>query len=64
MFLGAFATLGALTYGLWCFRKGRGHASQMMMRARILAQGFTIVAIMGGFMLGSGSTVKPNDQSK
>ncbi|ODM95008.1 HIG1 domain family member 2A [Orchesella cincta] len=51
--LGAFSTLGALSYGLWCFRQGRARDSQMMMRARIAAQGFTIVAIMAGVVLGS-----------
>ncbi|CAL8115464.1 unnamed protein product [Orchesella dallaii] len=51
--IGAFATLGALSYGLWCFRQGRGRDSQMMMRARIGAQGFTIVAIMMGVFVGA-----------
>lgn len=48
-----FATLGALTYGLWCFRQGRGQHSQMMMRTRIGAQAFTIVAVLIGVMYGT-----------
>jgi len=51
--IGSFATLAALSYGLWCFRQGRGRDSQMMMRARIAAQGFTIVAIMMGVFVGA-----------
>lgn len=46
------ATLGALSYGLWCFRQGRTRDSQMLMRARIGAQGFTIVAILAGVAMG------------
>ncbi|KAK4875089.1 hypothetical protein RN001_011511 [Aquatica leii] len=49
--IGCFATLCALTYGLWCFRQGRGQMSQYMMRARIGAQGFTIIAFVVGLGL-------------
>uniref|UniRef100_A0A8C8S050 HIG1 domain-containing protein n=1 Tax=Pelusios castaneus TaxID=367368 RepID=A0A8C8S050_9SAUR len=38
----------ALTYGLICFRKGNVRRSQQMMRARVLAQGFTITAVIVG----------------
>ncbi|CAM2117995.1 HIG1 domain family member 2A, mitochondrial [Lepidochelys kempii] len=46
--IGCLSTAGALTYGLICFQKGNTRQSQLMMRARILAQGFTIAAIMVG----------------
>lgn len=55
-------TLTALTYGLWCFRQGRGRDSQMMMRARIAAQGFTVVAILGGIVLGA--STGPGEKAK
>ncbi|XP_058064461.1 HIG1 domain family member 2A, mitochondrial-like [Anopheles bellator] len=46
--IGCAATLTALGFGLWNFRKGRSEMSQYMMRARILAQGFTVVALIIG----------------
>ncbi|XP_058056313.1 uncharacterized protein LOC131207705 [Anopheles bellator] len=46
--VGCAATLTALGFGLWNFRKGRSAMSQYMMRARILAQGFTVVALIVG----------------
>jgi len=54
--IGALATVGALGYGLWCFRKGKSHQSQIMMRFRIAAQGFTIVAILGGLFMSANPT--------
>jgi len=57
--IGAFATLGALSYGLWCFRQGRTRYSQMLMRARIAAQGFTIFALLGGVAFGVTDHRKP-----
>lgn len=48
---GCLGTLGALTYGLVCFKKGDRQQSQLMMRARILAQGFTIAALMVGVVV-------------
>lgn len=53
MFSGALCTVGALSYGLWSFRKGQVRMSQKMMRMRVAAQGLTIVAIMGGLLLSS-----------
>jgi len=53
--IGAGANLLALGAGLWSFRKGKMRDSQLLMRARIAAQGFTIVAILGGLMLGAGA---------
>jgi len=42
------ATFGALSYGLWSFRQGKRQMSQYMMRLRIAAQGFTVVALIVG----------------
>ncbi|XP_055390162.1 HIG1 domain family member 2A, mitochondrial [Condylostylus longicornis] len=46
--IGCLATAGALTFGLYSFRKGDRRMSQVMMRTRILAQGFTVLALIGG----------------
>ncbi|KAL4648777.1 HIG1 domain family member 2A, mitochondrial [Arapaima gigas] len=46
--LGCLATAGALTYGLISFKQGKTRQSQLLMRARIFAQGFTVVAIVVG----------------
>ncbi|XP_036604728.1 HIG1 domain family member 2A, mitochondrial [Trichosurus vulpecula] len=49
--IGCLATAGALSYGLYCFHRGNSQRSQMMMRTRILAQGFTVMAILGGLVV-------------
>lgn len=51
--IGALATVGALTYGLFSFIRGDTKIQQYMMRARVAAQGGTIVAVAAGvaFML-------------
>ncbi|KAL8212162.1 UNVERIFIED_CONTAM: HIG1 domain member 2A [Gekko kuhli] len=49
--IGCLGTAGVLTYGLICFKRGKTRQSQMMMRARILAQGFTIAALMVGVVI-------------
>jgi len=41
-------TLGVLGVGLKSMYDGNRLKSQMMMRGRIAAQGFTVVAILGG----------------
>lgn len=41
-------TASALMYGLYCFHRGQSQRSQLMMRTRIAAQGFTVVAILLG----------------
>ncbi|KAH0629900.1 hypothetical protein JD844_012376, partial [Phrynosoma platyrhinos] len=48
---GCLGTAGVLTYGLICFKRGNTHQSQMMMRARILAQGFTVAALIVGVVV-------------
>ncbi|KAG2456164.1 HIG1 domain family member 2A, mitochondrial [Polypterus senegalus] len=46
--VGCLATAAALTYGLIAFKKGKTRQSQLLMRTRIAAQGFTVVAILVG----------------
>ncbi|NWX23400.1 HIG2A protein, partial [Aegotheles bennettii] len=48
---GCLCTLGILTYGLISFKRGNTRHSQLMMRARILAQGFTFAALLGGMVV-------------
>ncbi|MGE9641309.1 HIG1 domain-containing protein, partial [Escherichia coli] len=45
---GCLGTAAALSYGLYCFHRGQSHRSQIMMRTRIAAQGFTIAALLLG----------------
>ncbi|NXG53748.1 HIG2A protein, partial [Psilopogon haemacephalus] len=49
--LGCLCTVGVLTYGLISFKRGNIRRSQQMMRARVLAQGFTFVALLGGMVV-------------
>ncbi|KAG8234205.1 hypothetical protein J437_LFUL013802 [Ladona fulva] len=49
--IGCLATAGALSYGLWSFRTGNRKMSQYMMRTRIAAQGFTLVALVVGIVM-------------
>lgn len=53
---GCLGTAGALMYGLRAFRLGKTRHSQLSMRARIFAQGFTVVAIIVGVV---NSALKP-----
>jgi len=46
--IGFLATAGCLIVGLGKFARKDSHGSQMMMRGRIAAQGFTIFAMLGG----------------
>ncbi|XP_076329068.1 HIG1 domain family member 2A, mitochondrial [Tachypleus tridentatus] len=50
--VGCLATTAALSYGLWSMKTGQRKMSQYMMRARILAQGFTVAAIIIGLGIG------------
>ncbi|CAN0415065.1 unnamed protein product [Lampetra fluviatilis] len=50
--LGVLTTAGVLALGLASFRRGDFARSQTFMRARVLAQGFTLAALMGGVFLG------------
>ncbi|XP_007524422.1 HIG1 domain family member 2A, mitochondrial [Erinaceus europaeus] len=46
--IGCLGTAAALSYGLFCFHRGHSQRSQLMMRTRIAAQGFTVAAILVG----------------
>nr|XP_020446618.1 HIG1 domain family member 2A, mitochondrial [Monopterus albus] len=46
--IGCLATAGALMYGLRAFHQGKTRQSQLLMRTRIFAQGFTVVALVVG----------------
>ncbi|XP_066954643.1 HIG1 domain family member 2A, mitochondrial-like [Macrobrachium rosenbergii] len=48
--IGCGLTATALVYGLYSFSKGNRRTSQVMMRYRIAAQGFTIAALMFGIV--------------
>ncbi|KAM4039837.1 HIG1 domain family member 2A, mitochondrial [Anomaloglossus baeobatrachus] len=54
--LGCLATAGVLTYGLIAFKQGKTRQSQLLMRARILSQGFTVAAIMVGVVMAAVKT--------
>ncbi|RZB39159.1 HIG1 domain family member 2A, mitochondrial [Asbolus verrucosus] len=56
--IGCLATTAALCYGLWNFRLGNKQMSQYMMRTRIAAQGFTVVALIIGIGLGATQATK------
>ncbi|XP_074643189.1 HIG1 domain family member 2A, mitochondrial-like [Tubulanus polymorphus] len=56
--IGMGLTTLALTYGLWQLKTGDTKMSQLMMRSRIVAQGFTVFAILGGVLYGAGSSKK------
>ncbi|NXY50155.1 HIG2A protein, partial [Ceuthmochares aereus] len=49
--IGCLCTVGILVYGLISFKRGNTRHSQLMMRARILAQGFTFAALLGGMVV-------------
>ncbi|TNN37998.1 HIG1 domain family member 2A [Liparis tanakae] len=49
--IGCLGTAGALVYGLRAFNQGKTRQSQLMMRGRIFAQGFTVVAIIAGVFI-------------
>lgn len=48
IFSGCVLTVGALSYGLFSFIRGNAKMQQQMMRARVLAQGSTVIAIIAG----------------
>ena len=50
--VGCALTTICLAAGLVSFGRKNSHASQMLMRGRILAQGFTVVGLIGGIMYG------------
>ncbi|XP_049589516.1 HIG1 domain family member 2A, mitochondrial [Syngnathus scovelli] len=56
--IGCLATAGALMYGLRAFHQGKTRRSQLLMRGRIFAQGFTVVAIVVGVVA---AALKPKE---
>lgn len=44
---GALLTAGVLTAGLISFKQGNSHLGQMLMRARVVAQGATVALMVG-----------------
>ncbi|KAI9539162.1 hypothetical protein NQZ68_009239 [Dissostichus eleginoides] len=56
--IGCLGTAGALIYGLHAFNLGKTKQSQLSMRGRIFAQGFTVVALVFGIFT---TTVKPKE---
>ncbi|XP_054258557.1 HIG1 domain family member 2A, mitochondrial [Macrosteles quadrilineatus] len=49
--IGCLLTTTCLTLGLMSMKKGDKKMSQLMMRGRILAQGFTLVALVTGLCI-------------
>lgn len=47
-YTGALCTIGALSYGLFSFVRGDQKMQQYMMRARVAAQGGTLMAVVAG----------------
>ena len=47
-FTGLSVTTFALMYGMWQMRTGNKEMSQKMMRLRVGAQGFTVIALLAG----------------
>jgi len=48
--VGAAATAGCLAYGVFQFVKGNSKKQQVAMRARVFAQGATLIVLVGGAM--------------
>lgn len=48
---GATATVAALSYGLYNTFIGNSQMAQYMMRSRVAAQAFTIIAMVGGLIV-------------
>lgn len=53
LFLGSAATVAALVVGLSTLKSGDKQLSQYMMRARVLAQGLTVAALVAGIVIGT-----------
>ncbi|GFR32541.1 HIG1 domain family member 2A, mitochondrial [Trichonephila clavata] len=51
--IGMLATTAALTVGIYSMKTGNKRRSQLMMRARIFAQGFTVAALLLGIVVAS-----------
>ncbi|XP_041368138.1 HIG1 domain family member 2A, mitochondrial-like [Gigantopelta aegis] len=51
--VGIALTTFALTYGIYQLKTGNRQVSQSMMRLRIVAQGSTVLAVLGGVFYGA-----------
>lgn len=58
--IGCGLTVLALVYGLTQFKRGNQRTSQIAMRMRVLAQGGTVMAILGGLFF-SGAVERRDD---
>ena len=58
--IGAAATLVFLGTGFRAFQRGDSRNAQLLMRGRVLAQGFTIMVMCMGVVMG----LKPHDRPK
>ena len=59
--IGCTATVACLVAGLYTFHTGQARLSQKMMRARVVAQGATIVVLAAGTLLASKAPPRPED---
>lgn len=53
---GCLATAGVLTFGLFNFVTGNSKRAQLAMRARVIAQGLTLVAATAGMVVATRSS--------
>merc|ERR1711997_885483 len=60
--IGAGITAGVLCLGLLSFAMKRRKASQILMRARVVAQGFTVVAMVGAVLKKAADEGKKKDE--
>ena len=56
------ATVGALVLGVVNFKRGNQRQQQIMMRARVVAQGGTIIALVSGLYLAATRDKKKRNQ--
>jgi len=59
--LGLGLTIAALSYGLWQLKTGDRVMSQKMMRVRVAAQAFTVVALVTGVLYQSNKPRRRDD---
>lgn len=62
--VGCGLTVGALCYGLASFLRGDGKMQQYMMRARVIAQGSTIGAVILGLGFATYKEMKSKKQKE
>lgn len=62
--IGLFATIGFLTNGFRQMIKGDVVQQQYMMRGRVAAQGFTVMALVGGMLIAQRRSINENKSSE